>query len=275
MFEAYWVLIKGAGDLATGVAWRLWRVGFPVAMTELAQPLAIRRCAAFAEAVYAGETTVEGVTARRVESPAAVEEAWGQGLIPVLVEVDASLLAYLRPEVFVDAIMAKQNRGTRISDAPLVIGLGPGFTAGVDVHVVIETNRGHYLGRALWSGSAQPDTGAPGNVAGATLERVVRAPATGVFRGNCQIGDRVQAGETLGWVDQTPVLAPLSGVLRGLIHDGVRVDRGLKVGDVDPRGETRHCYTISEKSLAIGGGVLEAILVHLRKTRGASTGQKG
>lgn len=275
MFEAYRVLIKGAGDLATGVAWRLWRVGFPVAMTELAQPLAIRRCAAFAEAVYAGETTVEGVTARRVESPAAVEEAWAQGFIPVLVDAAASLLAYLRPEVIVDATMAKQNRGTRISDAPLVIGLGPGFTAGVDVHVVIETNRGHYLGRALWSGSAQPDTGTPGNVAGATRERVVRAPATGVFRGSRRIGDQVQGGDVLGWVDQTPVLAPLSGVLRGLIHDGVWVDLGLKVGDVDPRGEARHCYTISEKSLAIGGGVLEAILVHLRQTKSVSSGQKG
>jgi xanthine dehydrogenase accessory factor len=174
----------------------------------------------------------------------------------------------LRPEVVVDATMAKQNRGTRLDEAPLVIGLGPGFTVGVDVHVVIETNRGHYLGRALWSGSAQADTGTPGTIAGMQRERVVRAPVDGVFTGSRQIGEQVHSGDTLGWVDKTPVPAPLSGVLRGLIHDGVWVDQGLKIGDIDPRGEVNYCFTISEKSLAIGGGVLEAILVHLQKTRG-------
>jgi xanthine dehydrogenase accessory factor len=262
------VLIKGAGDLATGVAWRLWRAGFPVVMTELAQPLALRRCVAFAEAVYAGEATVEGIKARRVQDPSAVSEAWAQGVIPVVVNVEISLYEHIKPEVMVDATMAKQNRGTRLDEAPLVIGLGPGYTAGVDVHVVIETNRGHYLGRALWNGSAQADTGTPGIIAGVQRERVVRAPVPGVFTGSRQIGDQVVIGDVLGRVGETPVLAPLSGVVRGLIHDGVRVDQGLKIGDIDPRGEVNYCYTISEKSLAIGGGVLEAILFHLHNTKG-------
>jgi xanthine dehydrogenase accessory factor len=268
MFIDCRVLIKGAGDLATGVAWRLWRAGFSVMMTELAQPLALRRCVSFAEAIYAGETQVEGITARRVKGSRAVIDAWAQGVIPVIVNDDVSLHEQLQPEVVVDATMAKQNRGTRLDDAPLVIGLGPGYTAGVDVHVVIETNRGHYLGRALWSGSAQADTGTPGVIAGVETERVVRAPAQGVFTSSRKIGEQIRLGETLGWVGKTPVLAPLSGVLRGLIHDGVLVDHGLKIGDIDPRGDANYCYTISEKSLAIGGGVLEAILVHLHKTKG-------
>jgi len=268
MFEDCRVLIKGGGDLATGVAWRLWRAGFPLAMTELAQPLAIRRCVAFAEAIYAGQVTVEGITARRADGVPDVLKAWAEEVIPILADGSSILLAGLKPEVVVDATMAKQNRGTSSSDAPLVIGLGPGFTAGEDVHVVIETNRGHYLGRALWSGNAQPDTGMPGVIAGVERERVVRAPARGVFTGARRIGEQVRVGEMLGHVDQAPVLAQLNGVLRGLIHDGVQVEKGLKIGDIDPRGEAKHCFTISEKALAIGGGVLEAILAHLHATKG-------
>lgn len=268
MFEDCRVLIKGAGDLATGVAWRLWRTGFPLAMTELAQPLAIRRSVAFAQAVYAGQVTVEGVTARRVASVQDVLQAWADGVIPVMVDGSAALIAGLKPRVVVDATMAKQNRGTSINDAPLVIGLGPGFTAGEDVHAVIETNRGHYLGRVLWSGTAQADTRTPGAIAGVESERVVRAPATGVFSAARQIGEQVRVGDTLGRVGSTLVLAQLDGVLRGLIHDGIQVEKGLKIGDIDPRGEVKHCFTISEKSLAIGGGVLEAILIHLHATKG-------
>lgn len=268
MFEDCRVLIKGAGDLATGVAWRLWRAGFPLALTELAQPLAIRRRVAFAEAIYAGQITVEGVTARRADGVQDVLIAWAQGAIPIMANGGSVLLAGLKPQVVVDATMTKQNRGTSLKDAPLVIGLGPGFTAGEDVHVVIETNRGHYLGRALWSGNAQPDTGTPGVIAGAQRERVVRAPTGGMFIGVRQIGEQVCAGETLGHVAQAPVLAPLNGVLRGLIHDGIQVEEGLKIGDIDPRGDVNHCFTISEKALAIGGGVLEAILVHLHEMKG-------
>lgn len=264
MFDDVCVLIKGAGDLATGTAFRLCRAGLRVAMTELEQPLAIRRTVAFAEAVYAGETVVEGLTARRVSDAQEAEAAWNQNVIPVIVDPKGECVPELKPHVLVDAILAKRNVGTRIDLAPLVVGLGPGFTAAQDVHAVVETNRGHYLGRVLWTGSAQPNTGTPGNVIGIARERVIYAPAGGTFRHQELIGAMVSKGDTVGWVDQTPVTAPISGVLRGLIHDGVHVNTSSKIGDVDPRGKKEYCWTISDKALAVGGGVLEAILVHLR-----------
>jgi len=259
------VLIKGAGDLGTGVAMRLWHSGLRVVMTELEQPVAIRRSVAFSEAVYDGETTVEGLTARRVGSTAEIETAWRKGVIPVLVDPRAESVATLKPEVVVDAIVAKCNLGTRIHDAPLVIGLGPGFTAGHDVHAVIETNRGHYLGRVLWTGSAQPNTGVPGTINGIGRERVIYAPAEGTVMHRQAIGAALNKGEIVGQVGQTPVAAPISGVLRGLIHEGVWVNPRMKIGDVDPRGVADHCWTVSDKALALGGGVLEAILVHLSR----------
>jgi xanthine dehydrogenase accessory factor len=258
------VLIKGAGDLATGVAVRLWRAGFRVAMTELEQPLAIRRSVAFSEAVYDGKATVEEVTARRVEQAAEAEAAWNAGEIPILVDAEARSRLVLKPEVLVDAVLAKRNTGTRLSDAPLVVGLGPGFTAGQEVHAVVETNRGHYLGRVLWSGTAQADTGTPGVVNGVGRERVIYAPAAGTFKPRIAIGTVVDPGDLIGWMDETPVKAPIAGVLRGLMRGGVRLAAGVKMADVDPRGVVDHCWTISDKALAIGGGVLEAILVYLR-----------
>ncbi len=260
MFDDTLVLIKGAGDLATGVAARLWRSGFRVVMTELEQPLTIRRTVAFSEAVYAGVTTVEGLTARRVARAADVEAAWREGEIPVWVDPHGRCAADLRPWVVVDAILAKRNLVTRLDEAPLVIGLGPGFTAGVDVHAVVETNRGHYLGRVLWAGSAEPDTGTPGQIGGVGRQRVIRSPVEGVFEHRKAIGDLVEAGEVVGVVGQTPASAQISGVLRGLIHDGVYVVSNIKIGDVDPRGNVEYCWTISDKALAIGGGVLEAIV---------------
>jgi xanthine dehydrogenase accessory factor len=267
MFDNVQVLIKGAGDLATGVAARLWRSGFPVVMTELAQPLTIRRTVAFSEAVYEGETMVEELTARRISDGSEVELAWREDRIPVFAECYESCVAAVKPRVLVDAILAKRNLSTRMDDAPFVIGLGPGFTVGQDVHAIVETNRGHYLGRVLWSGSAQPDTGVPGDIAGFGRERVIHAPADGVFEHRVEIGDIVKAGDIVGLAGQSPVTAPIGGVLRGLIHDGVAVQAGLKIGDVDPRAFTDHCRTISDKALAIGGGVLEAILIHLRGKR--------
>lgn len=261
------VVIKGAGDLATGVAFRLWRAGLLVAMTELSQPLAIRRAAVFAEAVYASVTTIEGLEARRVFTPAEVEAAWQAGVIPVLVDATRETIAALKPEVIVDGIMAKRNTGTQIADAPLVIALGPGFVAGRDVHAVIETNRGHYLGRVIWKGAAQADTGVPGEVGGQSRKRVVYPPCAGVFRATVTIGTQVREGDVLGTVDGVPVLAPTSGVVRGLIHDGLRVSPGLKIGDVDPRAIVEHCFTVSDKALAIGGGALEAIIAHLTGLR--------
>jgi xanthine dehydrogenase accessory factor len=244
-----------------------------VVVTELAQPTVIRRAVAFASAVFEGEVTVEGVTARRVEDTAQALALLPEGIVPVLVDPGASILRpervegvrELKPTVVVDAIIAKRNTGTQITDAPVVVALGPGFTAGIDAHAVIETNRGHDLGRVILEGQASPDTGVPGPVMGYASERVVRAPGPGVFRGVKAIGDRVEAGDVVARAGDQPVLAPISGVLRGLLADGLVVKEGMKVGDVDPRGVRQHCFTISDKARALGGSVLEATLYLLRE----------
>ena len=260
MLESILVVIKGGGDLATGVVHRLHRAGMPVVVTELAQPTVIRRAVALASAVFEGQVEVEGLAAQLVESDEEIRAVLARGRVPVVVDPRGEVIARLRPTVVVDAIMAKRNTGTRISDAPIVIGLGPGFTAGVDVHAVIETNRGHHLGRVILSGSAEPHTGVPGTTAGFTVERVLRAPCEGIFTGVRRIGDLVEAGQAVASVAGEPVVANISGVLRGLLAGGLPVKAGLKVGDVDPRGAWEHCFTISDKARAIGGGVLEAIL---------------
>jgi xanthine dehydrogenase accessory factor len=264
MLEDILVVVKGGGDLATGVAHRLHRVGMKVVVTELAQPTVIRRAVAFASAVFEGEVAVEGVVARRVEDAAQALALLPEGVIPVLVDPSASVIRELKPNVVVDAVIAKRNTGTKITDAP-VVALGPGFTAGLDAHAVIETNRGHDLGRVILEGQAAPDTGIPGPVMGYASERVVRAPGGGVFRGVKAIGDKVEAGDVVARAGDQPVLAPISGVLRGLLADGLVVKEGMKVGDVDPRGVHGHCFTISDKARAIGGSVLEAILYLLRE----------
>ncbi len=260
MFENLLVLIRGAGDLATGIAARLHRAGFAIVMTEIRQPTVIRRTVALAEAVFEGQAQVEDLIGQRADSVDDAQRLAQTGAIPILVDPDLRCLAALRPQVLVDATLAKRNLGISRSDASLVIGVGPGFTAGEDVHAVVESQRGHFLGRVYWQGSAVPDTGIPGLVAGVASERVVRAPTSGRFWGEQAIGDSVQAGERLGQVDTEPVLAPISGVLRGLLHDGLQVRVGMKIGDIDPRDVRDHCWTISDKALAIGGGVLEAIL---------------
>ena len=257
------VVIRGAGDLATGVALRLHRCGFRVVMTELERPLAVRRSVSFAQAVYDDETTVEGVTARCVEARN-VRGVLASGAVAVLVDPTGVSLAALQPDVLVDARMAKRNLGTRLSDATLVIGLGPGFTAGQDCHAVVETNRGHNLGRVVWQGQAEPNTGVPGRIGGADAERVLRAPVAGVVQPLRAIGETVQAGEVVARVGEVEVRAGLAGVLRGMLYPGLAVAAGTKLGDIDPRAETAHVQTVSDKSLAIGGGVLEAILSGLR-----------
>ena len=266
MLEDILVVIKGGGDLATGVAHRLHRVGVKVVVTELAQPTVIRRAVAVASAVYEGRVEVEGLVAQLVESDQDMRAVLAGGQVPVVIDPRGEVITRLRPTAVVDAIMAKRNTGTAITDAPIVIGLGPGFTAGVDVHAVIETNRGHHLGRVILSGSAEPHTGLPGLSAGFTRERVLRAPCEGTFTGKRRIGDAVQAGEAVASVAGQPVVANISGVLRGLLADGLLVKAGTKVGDVDPRGVREHCFTISDKARAIGGGVLEAVLYLLRTT---------
>ena len=254
------ILIRGAGDLASGVALRLWRSGFRVVMTELPRPTTIRRTVAFSEAVTAGEAVVEGVTARRAADAHEALSLLEQGVLAVLADPDCSCRAALRPLALVDAILAKRNLGTAITDAPIVIGVGPGFTAGLDCHAAVETMRGHTLGRVLYEGSPLPNTNLPGLIGGFAGERVLRAPADGIFREALRIGDRVKAGDVAGWVGESPMVCTIDGVLRGLLASGVPVHQGMKAGDVDPRNDPAYCRTASDKALAIGGGVLEAIL---------------
>ena len=253
------VLIKGAGDIATGIALRLHRAGMQVVLTDLPKPTAIRRTVSFSEAILKGETTVEDVKARAV-SVEEVSEVLAAGEIPVLADPECHCREILKPQVLVDAILAKRNLGTKITDAPAVIAVGPGFTAGEDCHAVVETMRGHYLGRVIWEGSAQPNTAVPGLIGGYAGERVLRAPADGIFRQILNIGARVQPGEAAGFVGEEPMTCTIGGILRGILPDGTPVHKGMKAGDVDPRCEEAHCYCASDKALAVGGGVLEAIL---------------
>ena len=253
-------LIRGAGDLASGIALRLWRSGIEVVMTDLPRPTAIRRTVSFSEAIVHGETTVEDVTARLAANADEAHALLAQGIVPVLADPDCACRAGLHPDALVDAILAKRNLGTRRTDAPIVIGVGPGFTAGVDCHAVVETMRGHTLGRVIYTGSALPNTNIPGLIGGFAGERVLRAPADGEFRSARQIGDLVKAGDVAGYVAGEPMVCTIDGVLRGLIADGVLVHKGMKSGDVDPRGDVDNCYTASDKALAVGGGVLEALL---------------
>jgi len=255
------VLIRGGGDLASGVAHRLHQSHFKICMTEIPYPLAVRRGVAFSEAIYEGEKEVEGVRAKFISKPEEIESVWRKGDIPILADPDGKKTrSFLKPDVLVDAIMAKKNLGTQINDAPLVIGLGPGFSAGKDVRIVIETNRGHHLGKMILSGSAEPDTGIPGEIGGYTRERLLRTMKKGIFHPQKSIGDRVSKGSVVAVVDDFPIIAKISGVVRGLLREGVEVRKGMKVGDIDPRGQKESCFTISDKARAIGGGALEAIL---------------
>ncbi len=259
------VVIRGAGDLASGVAYRLAVSGFPVVMTEIAQPTVVRRTVSFAQAVFDGECLVEGVQGRLVQNAAQARAVAMRGGVAVLVDPPAACVCSLSPDVVVDAIMAKRNLGTAMSDAPVVVAIGQGFRAAVDVHAVVETNRGHWLGRVILTGEAQPDTGVPATVDGHGVERVLRAPADGALVPETAIGDTVSTGDVVCRVDGQEVLAPFKGCLRGLIQRGVPVSAGMKIGDVDPRATRQHCFTISDKALAIAGGVLEAVMYFLHR----------
>lgn len=254
------VLIRGAGDLASGIALRLFHAKMEVIMTDLPRPTAIRRTVCFSQAILFGTMTVEDVTAVFAETPEAAVSILKEKKIPVLADPEAACIAALRPDAVVDAILAKRNLGTKITDAPCVIGVGPGFTAGVDCHACVETMRGHTLGRVITEGSPIPNTNIPGLIGGFAGERVLRAPADGIFRQRLEIGDMVEQNEIAGYVGTEPMRCQISGVLRGLLADGTPVHKGMKAGDVDPRGEVSYCQLVSDKALAIGGGVLEAIL---------------
>lgn len=254
------VVIRGAGDMGTGVAVRLWRAGFDVVALESPCPLAVRRTVSFSEAVYDGRAEVEGIGSARAASVDGARDLLKRDLVPVLVDPDGTTMDALRPDAVVDAILAKRNTGTHADMAPLVIGLGPGFVAGEDVHAVVETNRGPNLGRVFWLGSAEADTGRPSPIQGHSETRVLRAPVDGELRGLRQIGDIVDEGEPIALVGDVPICAPFRGLIRGLLRSGTRATVGLKIGDVDPRLDPQLCYRVSDKSLAIAGGVLEALL---------------
>ena len=254
------VVIRGAGDIATGIALRLWHSGMDCVMCEIEHPTAIRRTVAFSDAIRRGETTVEDVTARRAADVGEARRLLAEGIVPVLVDPQAACKGDLKPDALVDAMLAKRNLGTKITDAPVVVAVGPGFTAGVDCHAVVETMRGHTLGRVYTTGSALPNTNIPGLIGGFAGERVLRAPADGIFRQVLDIGAQVKAGEAAGYVGELPMVCQIDGVLRGILPDGTPVRKGMKSGDVDPRCKEFHCYTASDKALAVGGGVLEAIL---------------
>jgi xanthine dehydrogenase accessory factor len=254
------VLIRGGGEMASGVAHRLHQSHMKVLITEVQKPTAVRRTLAFAEAVYLGSQTVESVKAVLVNNAAEADVQWQSGHIPLLVDPDARIRESIEPDVIVDAIMAKKNSSTRISDAPLVVGIGPGFVTGINAHAVVESNRGYNLGRVIWNGTAEPDTGIPAAISGYAKARVFRAPRSGCFTGLREIGDQVQSGECVAEVDGVPIKAQISGMIRGMLRSGVAISAGVKCGDIDPRGEREYCYSISDKARAIGGGVLEAIL---------------
>lgn len=264
MFSKYRIIVKGGGDLATAVAHKLFRTGFPVIITELERPMMVRRTVSFANCIYEGEWTVEGITAVLTDAEG-LEQVLAEGKLPVLIDPQCCIRQQIKPTVIIDAILAKENLGTRLDDAPVVIGLGPGFTAGEDVDAVVETNRGHDLGRVLLAGSAEPNTGIPGAIKGYTSERVLRSTCEGIVENKVEIGSMVRVGDVICTVAGKAVCSKLDGVVRGLIREGLRVAPDTKIGDIDPRGDMKYCSTISDKGRNIAGGVLEAVLMLLGK----------
>jgi xanthine dehydrogenase accessory factor len=259
-FPEFPVLVRGGGDLGSGAAFRIARAGLPVLIAEVAKPHAVRLGACFARAVWDGEATVDGLVARLVSGPEAIIACWKGGVLPVIVAPRLLSWKAFAVRAVVDARMLKRAGEPLGPASPLTVGLGPGFRAGVDCHAVVETQRGHWLGRVYWEGGASEDSGMPDAVRGHAGERVIRAPIDGVVRCLVTIGDMVRAGTTVAEIGASPVRAAFEGVVRGLIHDGVEVTKGLKIGDIDPRGVREHCFTISDKALAVGGGALSAIL---------------
>ena len=254
------ILIKGAGDLATGIAYRLKKSGFDIVMTEIDKPTTVRRTVAFSQAVFDNEIVIEGIKGVKVNNINEIYKEINQGNIPIIIDEKSEIIKELRPDVVVDAIIAKKNLGTNIKDAPIVIGVGPGFEAKVDCHLVVETKRGHYLGKVIEEGSAIPNTGVPGNIGGYTKERLFRASSNGKIKPVVSIGDFVKKGDVVAYVDGVEVLAQIDGIVRGMLQEGIEVFKGMKSGDIDPRCEKDHCFTISDKARSIGGGVLEAIM---------------
>ena len=259
------ILIKGAGDLATGIAWRLKRAGFDILMTEIDKPLTVRLTVAYSNAVYKQNVVIEGIKGSLVHDYQEAKDVIEKGDIAVIVDAQAKIIDEFKPDIVIDAIMAKRNINTTIDDAPIVIAIGPGFCAGIDCDYVIETKRGHFLGKVIESGYAIKNTGIPGNIGGYTIERIIRANKDGIFKPVAKIGDYVQVDEVVAYVDDEPILALIDGIVRGMLYEGIEVTEGMKCGDIDPRAAKEHCFTISDKSRAIGGGALEAVMYGLNK----------
>lgn len=254
------ILIKGAGDLATGIAWRLKRAGFDILMTEIAKPLTVRLTVAYSNAVYENSVVIEGIKGSLAHDYQEAKDIIKQGNIAVVVDEKASIIKEYKPDIVIDAIMAKRNLNTTIDDAKIVIAIGPGFCAGIDCDYVIETKRGHFLGKVIESGYAIENTGIPGNIGGYTIERIIRANKDGIFKPVAKIGDYVEVDDIVAYVDDKPILALINGIIRGMLYEGIYVTEGMKCGDIDPRAAKEHCFTISDKSRAIGGGALEAVM---------------
>lgn len=261
------VVIKGAGDLATGIAYRLKKSGFDVVMTEIDKPTTVRRTVAFSQAIFDNEVEIEGIKGIKVRNINEIYDEIKKNNIPIIIDEKADIIKELKPEAIVDSIIAKKNLGTSIKDAPIVIGVGPGFEAKVDCHLVVETKRGHYLGKVIDHGTAIPNTGVPGNIGGYTKERIIRASADGKIKPAVSIGDFVTKGQVVAHINGVEVLAEIDGIVRGMLQEGIEVFKGMKSGDIDPRCEKDHCFTISDKARSIGGGVLEAIMYMSNKNK--------
>lgn len=256
------ILLRGGGDLASGIAIRLTRIGLTPVITELPKPMAVRRLVSFCQAVYDKEIQIEEVSAKLCTQTGEVYQLLSEGKIPVLVDPPAASRFELKPNVIIDCRMTKQPPDLKIDAAPFIIGVGPGFVSGENCHAIVESKRGHYLGRVVWSGASEPDTGEPETVGTHQSDRVLRAPEDGLFTTHVEIGTLVKSGITIADVNGIPIKAMFDGYLRGLLHDGLKVSRGLKVGDVDPRLDPTACHLVSDKALSIGGGVLEALFSH-------------
>ena len=267
------VVIRGGGDLATGVAEVLYQSGFKILILDIEKPSSIRRSVCFSEAIYDGIIQVENIICKKVENENDIEKCWNEKIIPIMVDEKGEVIKKIKPDVVVDSIIAKKNLGTTKEMAPITIALGDGFEAGKDVDIVVETMRGHNLGRVITSGRAMKNTGIPGEIKGVSKDRVIYSLANGIFSSVKKIGDTVQKDEIIGYVGNVEIRGKISGVLRGIIREGYEVTENMKIGDIDPRIEEKNnCFTISDKARSLGGAVLRAIMFRLKEEREKKNG---
>lgn len=267
------VVIRGGGDLATGVAEVLYQSGFKILILDIEKPSSIRRSVCFSEAIYDGIIQVENIICKKVENENDIEKCWNEKIIPIMVDEKGEIIKKIKPNVVVDSIIAKKNLGTTKEMAPITIALGDGFEAGKDVDIVVETMRGHNLGRVITSGRAMKNTGIPGEIKGVSKDRVIYSLANGIFSSVKKIGDTVQKDEIIGYVGDVEIRGKISGVLRGIIREGYEVTENMKIGDIDPRIEEKNnCFTISDKARSLGGAVLRAIMFRSKEEREKKNG---